>query len=156
MAYEETFHYILYGYFTSIQYFVQKESVITEITGVIFFQILTSVMRMHESAWRVAVKTYLDPTGVCVRMALHHHWMGHSVWTWMNVLRQGCVQMANVSTLMAHSSVFVIQVIAWALTGRCVLVSNVQKLSTSIQTGFVYIKFISKLMIQNKTITEHL
>jgi low affinity Fe/Cu permease len=57
---------------------------------------------------------------------------------------------------MAHSSVFVIQVIAWALTGRCVLVSNVQKLSTSIQTGFVYIKFISKLMIQNKTITEHL
>jgi hypothetical protein len=99
------------------------------------------------------VKTYPDPTGVCVRMALHRHWMGHSVWTWTNVLRQGCVQMVNASTSMAHSSAFVILVIDWALTGRYVLVSNVQNLSTNIQTGFVYVTFISKLMNQNETIT---
>lgn len=71
------------------------------------------------------MKTHLDPTGVYAKMALLHHWMVHSVWTWMNVLRQGCVEMVNVSTLMAHSSVSVILVIDWVLTGRCVLVSNV-------------------------------
>jgi hypothetical protein len=56
--------------------------------------------------------------------------------------------MVNASTLTAHSSVFVILVIDWALTGRYVLVSIVKNLSTSIQTGFVYIQLVSKLMIK--------